>query len=200
MTCGPNGCELCGRPLGDHMGEHPCAEYVFPIRRLMADTAAQCLDRLLTVTGVEIIAEPLGKFGHHPDPIIDAEVEIECLQGRLADAEARARYLATRLNTPEFIDFSAAVVIEAAHQLERWGVDHDGGKTDADWFWLLGYLGGKALHNPGFSEPCAEGTEKRLHRIITVAAAAANWHAQVLGRSNMRPGIAPPAGEVGRAG
>ena len=88
------------------------------------------------------------------------------------------------LNTPEIQDFSKAVVLEALHQRERWG----SGKTDADWFWLLGFLAGKALHNPG------DDPKKKLHRIITIAAAAANWHAAVQGQTNMRPGILPPPG------
>lgn len=94
------------------------------------------------------------------------------------------------LNTPEFRSFADAVVLEAQHQRERWGVDHDAGKGDGDWLWLLGYLSNKALF--GSVQPGDDPTEKKLHRIITIAAAAANWHAQVLGKSNMRPGIAPP--------
>lgn len=75
------------------------------------------------------------------------------------------------LGTPEIDDFFLAVKKEAAYQRERWQGDHDKLKTDADWFWLIGYLGGKALHNPGGN------SEKKLHRIITVAAAACNWWA-----------------------
>lgn len=95
------------------------------------------------------------------------------------------------INTPEIIDFVKAVQIEAVHQRERWGSAHDDGKTAADWFWLLGYLAGKALHSDK-----AGDTEKLLHHIITTAAACANWHAQVLGKCDMRPGIAKPAGEA----
>lgn len=116
---------------------------------------------------------------------------IEALRARAEAAKARVRELEATLNTPELHDFSAAVVREAAHQRERWGSRHDAGKTDADWFWLIGYLAGKALHNPPNDMP---PTEARLHRIVTVAAAAANWHAAVSGASNvMRPGIEPPA-------
>lgn len=92
---------------------------------------------------------------------------------------AEVERLTALLNTPEIVDFAKAVQIEAAHQRERWGSEHDAGKTDADWFWLIGYLAGKALHNP----PTDDGRtpeEARLHRIITVAAAAANWHAATL--------------------
>jgi hypothetical protein len=95
------------------------------------------------------------------------------------------------INTPEIIDFVKAVQIEAVHQRERWGSEHDEGKTPADWFWLLGYLAGKALHSAITGD-----RDKLLHHIITTAAACANWHAQVLGKCDMRPGIATPAADL----
>ena len=92
------------------------------------------------------------------------------------------------VNTPHTADFIEAVKLEAAHQRKRWGTDHDVGKTDADWFWLIGFLAGKAI-NP-LTTP-----EKRLHHIITTAAACLNWHAHRTGAdTRMRPGIAPPEG------
>lgn len=97
------------------------------------------------------------------------------------------------INTPEVIDFAKAVHLEAVHQRERWGSRHDVGKSDADWFWLIGWLAGKALLNPETAHLSEqERLEKRLHRVITVAAAAANWHAAMVGKSNiMRPGVDP---------
>ncbi|HYD87130.1 MAG TPA: hypothetical protein VEA80_06635 [Vitreimonas sp.] len=94
-----------------------------------------------------------------------------------------------KLNAPELRDFSRAVVLEAAHQRARWGSAHDAGKTPADWFWLIGYLAGKALHAAD-----AGNSEKALHHTISSAAALANWHAAILGADNsMRPGIAEDA-------
>lgn len=98
--------------------------------------------------------------------------------------KARAKELEDSINTPELIDFAKAVHMEAVHQLQRWGSQHDAGKTPADWFWLVGYLAGKAL-----ASLMKGDTEKGLHHIITTAAALNNWHAQILGRSNMRPGL-----------
>lgn len=89
------------------------------------------------------------------------------------------------INTPEIIDFVKGVQVEAIHQRERWGTKQDEGKTAADWFWLLGYLAGKAIHSDKIGD-----REKLLHHIVTTAAACANWHAQVLG--DIRPGIATP--------
>lgn len=95
------------------------------------------------------------------------------------------------INSPETADFMAGVPLEAAHQRERWGADHDAGKTPFDWFWLIGYLAQKA------ADAAVRGdTEKALHHTISTGAALANWHAALSGKSNaMRPGIAPPASE-----
>jgi hypothetical protein len=100
----------------------------------------------------------------------------------LALLDAAEKY--ERINTPEIADFLSAVENEALHQRERWSVARDGGKEAADWFWLVGYLAGKALHD-------VKG--KRLHHIITAAAALLNWHAKETGHyAAMRPGIQPP--------
>ncbi len=70
------------------------------------------------------------------------------------------------INTLQTKDFTKAVENEVAHQSSRWGDDHDREKTAEDWFWLLGWLLGKAAREPA----------KRLHHIITSAAALAQWH------------------------
>ena len=64
------------------------------------------------------------------------------------------------------------------------GSEHDAGKAPADWFWLVGYLAGKALH-----AHAAGDTTKAEHHIITTAAALANWHLAMFGKTDMRPGI-----------
>jgi hypothetical protein len=107
-------------------------------------------------------------------------------------ADGEYRRLHALIHSPHVIEFTEAEILEAAYQQETWGADDDAGKTDADWFWLIGYLAGKALHNPGDPK---NPDKKRLHRIITIAAAARNWHGAVLGKTNMRPGIALPKGE-----
>jgi hypothetical protein len=95
---------------------------------------------------------------------------------RLLDEERAARQqLHTLLNTPQTLEFIEAVRIEAAHQVDRWGPAHDRGKSSENWFWLIGYLAGKALRS------AIEGdTEKALHHTISSAAACANWHAAIL--------------------
>ena len=103
------------------------------------------------------------------------------LRSAIAEIEAGRE----RLNTPELLDFAQGVVREAVHQRERWSAQNDAGKAPEDWFWLLGYLGGKAL-----SAAKSGDADKALHHTISTAAALANWHAALLGSSNtMRPGI-----------
>lgn len=92
------------------------------------------------------------------------------------------------VNSPETADFMAGVPLEAAHQRERWGADHDAGKSPFDWFWLIGFLGQKAA-----AAAVAGDTEKAMHHTISTAAALANWHAALSGAdTSMRPGILPP--------
>lgn len=93
------------------------------------------------------------------------------------------------INTPETADFMAGVPLEAAHQRERWGSEHDAGKTPFDWFWLVGYLAQKAA-----SAAVAGDIEKAKHHTISTAAALANWHAALSGLTVMRPGIGPMNG------
>lgn len=98
------------------------------------------------------------------------------------------------INTPETADFIAGVAIEATHQRERWGSEHDAGKTPFDWFWLVGYLAQKAAASQVNGD-----TEKAMHHTISTAAALANWHAAISGASTaMRPGIEPPSALQGR--
>ncbi len=73
------------------------------------------------------------------------------------------------LNTPHTKNFINAIRIEAVHQILRWGERHDEEKTDPDWLWLVAYLCTKALKDP----------EKKLHHIITTAAACMNWHRHI---------------------
>jgi hypothetical protein len=93
-------------------------------------------------------------------------------------------HLNSLLNTPEIDDFDRAVPLEAAHQVARWTAAHDSGKNPEDWFWLLGYLAGKALASVRSGD-----LEKAKHHCISSAAALRNWHAHIRsGSSAMRLG------------
>lgn len=112
---------------------------------------------------------------------------------QLAEVTADRDRLYTLINTPSTADFLESVKLEAAHQRERWAAEHDAGKADADWFWLVGYLAGKVLRP-------SQTQEKRLHHIITTAAVCLNWHRHMTGEATeMRPGIAQPKGVDGGA-
>jgi hypothetical protein len=93
----------------------------------------------------------------------------------IAAREERDR-LKAMINSPELHRFLLAVRIEAIHQVERWGTAHDRAKRPADWFWLVGYLAGKALH-----AAIAADAEKALHHCISSAAALYNWHCAIKG-------------------
>lgn len=86
---------------------------------------------------------------------------------RLADEVER---MDSAINKPELNDFVRGVLIEAAHQDDRWGPTHDAVKTPSDWFWLLGYVGGKLL-----AAAIAGKLYKARHHCITTAAIAYQW-------------------------
>jgi hypothetical protein len=130
-----------------------------------------------------------------------------CPWCQVAALQAENERLSALINTPHIADFLESVRTEAAHQRERWPSEHDAGKADSDWFWLVGYLAGKALSAAEFVRACEDVNEpllvhgayvskqrdKALHHIITAAAALLNWHAHRTGVSTiMRPGIEPP--------
>lgn len=64
----------------------------------------------------------MGKFGHHPDPVIDAEVECDRLTGALAEAHAGLiRALDYRAATPEGL----AIKYDVRDALRRTGFEGD---------------------------------------------------------------------------
>lgn len=112
--------------------------------------------------------------------------------GEVQELRERVAELNALLNEPITNDFIEGVRVEAPHQRNRWGVDHDAGKTPWDWFWLIGYLAQKAA-----TAAVAGDVEKAKHHTISTAAALANWHLALSGGDDrMRPGIVPPADGV----
>lgn len=115
----------------------------------------------------------------------DNKAILLALNERFSELEQERDALLALLNTPETENFDKAVPLEAAHQVSRWGGKHDAGKEPSDWFWLLGYLAGKAL-----ASALRGDTEKAKHHCISSAAVLRNWHAHLRsGESTMRPGI-----------
>lgn len=101
---------------------------------------------------------------HLPDPA-------EWSHAQLVEEVRRLRAL---VNTPETESFLKGVRIEAAHQRERWGEAQDRSKSAENWYWLVGYLAGKALR------AAIDGDrEKARHHTISSAAALGHWHAAI---------------------
>lgn len=124
----------------------------------------------------------------------DADTEmlervVRDLGDQLTAARAEVERLTALINTPRTDEFFEAVRIEAAHQIERWGVGHDAGKRSEDWVTLLIYLLGKA------ARAHFDGERAKLeHHVITSAAVALNWWRHLTGVSTaMRPGLSDNA-------
>lgn len=90
---------------------------------------------------------------------------------------ARLKHLQALINSPELHNFLRGSHLEAVHQVERWGEATDRKKRPADWFWLVGYLAGKALHAAD-----SGNQDKALHHCISTAAALYNWHCAIKGQ------------------
>jgi len=189
------------------------------------DTAAQMQRNADFYRGIVVQVGEL--FGTAAKTSDDGSVQEDVLALKVpelvAAAIAERDGLNALINTPELDDFLRAVHIEAVHQIERWGQASDRAKRPADWFWLVGYLGGKALHAAHevdhlgkLSLPRDETLkaierhrEKARHHCISTAAALYNWHCAIRGvdvrmcpgRSDVAetvdaafPGEAPAAG------
>lgn len=115
----------------------------------------------------------------------DADSYIDALHAEAEALRSENERLRSLINTPHTDEWIDAVRLEAAYQIERWGTSHDSGKTPADWFWLLGYLGQKAM-----VAQMAGDEEKAKHHTISSGAMLLNWFRAVVGDTNaMRPGI-----------
>lgn len=147
---------------------------------------ARMIEGRMRHSGRESPVEILCTYNPALLPIVQAAyAEGERAAVSIKEENARLKSL---LNTPEIENFDSAVPLEAAHQVSRWGAPHDDGKTPEDWFWLLGYLAGKALASAKSGD-----IEKAKHHCISSAAALRNWHAHLRnGFTLMRPGIAEP--------
>jgi hypothetical protein len=107
---------------------------------------------------------------------IDLHAQLDKLGETALQIKDERDRLKALINSPELDSFLRAMHIEASHQVERWGDAHDRAKRPADWFWLTGYLAGKALH------ACVSGDrDKALHHCVSTAAALYNWHCSIKG-------------------
>lgn len=122
----------------------------------------------------------------------EAQRDIEALETTLEEvidernrAEDEVARLKEILDSPDAGDFVNATATEARYQLAVWGdkipVATSFGETgDAAFLGLVDHLAVKVVNTPD------ENLEKKLHRITTVAAAAANWHQRVKWRASQQ--------------
>jgi hypothetical protein len=116
---------------------------------------------------------------HDPeDQALSEAAHAEALQRIEAMGKHKARVDAVMalIGSPEIDNFLRGTHLEAVHQVDRWGTAHDRAKRPADWFWLVGYLAGKALH-----AATAGDQAKARHHCISTAAALYNWHCAIQG-------------------
>lgn len=109
------------------------------------------------------------------------------LGDQLTTARQEVERLTRLINTPRTDEFFGAVRMEAAHQIKRWGAEHDAGKRPEDWVTLFIYLLGKA------ASAHFDGDNAKLeHHVITSAAVALNWWRHLTGvNTSTRPEPGP---------
>ena len=90
------------------------------------------------------------------------------------------------LNSPVTKVFLKGVEREAAHQEARQDEYRDEDKTPEDWFWLVGYLSGKALRAHIDGNEC-----KARHHTISTAAVLSKWHRAIGGGTPIEPPEVP---------
>jgi hypothetical protein len=113
--------------------------------------------------------------------------DIDFLIAEVERQAAEIERLTTLIDTPHTHDWLRAVPLEAAHQVKRWGVEHDVGKTPLDWFWLIGYLAQKAA-----TSALAGDVEKAKHHTVSTGAVLLNWFRRLAGDEHtFQPGIDP---------
>lgn len=93
---------------------------------------------------------------------------------RPPDEFVDGRFERLLIDTPHIEHFLSAVAIEASHQRERWGEAHDRSKSAENWFWLIGFLAGKALRAAVTGDK-----QTALHHTVSAAAALMQWHAAI---------------------
>jgi hypothetical protein len=71
------------------------------------------------------------------------------------------------------------VIEEAQYQIEYWGTTQDASKSDTDWFWTLGHIAGKIIHDDG------QSLEKQRHRIRAAMALLVNWERYICFRNGV---------------
>lgn len=119
---------------------------------------------------IELTTVPRDLYYHEVAYVRGLEQKVATLTSALADERVEHNLLQELLSRPEIDEFYEGVMLEAAHQRRRWGDAHDRDKSAENWFWLVGYLAGKACRS------AIEGDQaKARHHTISSAAALFQW-------------------------
>lgn len=131
------------------------------------------------------------------DLYVEMAENMQAASRLLAESSRRASALqheVDRLNaiihTPHSDDFIQGVAIEAEFQRQKHG-DEDARKDPAQWYWVVGYLAGKALYSWLRGD-----VEKAKHHVITTAALCSNWHRKLKSEGNYNVHHAAAANEA----
>lgn len=115
----------------------------------------------------------------------DKRTHYAAMQSEIQHLREENRRLIALISRPYIGQWADEVIVEAAHQRERWGDSHDSQKEPADWFWLLGFLAGKALR-----AHVAGDLDKARHHTVSSGAALVHWAAAIAGDETVfRPGL-----------
>ncbi len=160
-------CGTCGKDISTIKQLIECRKhFVLDLR-----AASERLGNLETFVpgpeSIEALPSGIRKYIHDLETRCDPTGDIQSM-AQLRQENELLRLALEEYDTPKIDDFIEGVVNEAGHQAKRWGGEHDDSKAPEDWMWLLGWLISKAVQQP----------EKRLHHIVTSAAALAQWHRQ----------------------
>lgn len=84
------------------------------------------------------------------------------------------RFAFIDIGMPYIEHFLSAVSAEADFQRKKWGAAHDRSKSTENWYWLVGYLAGKALFSAIKGDK-----DKAMHHCVSAAAALMQWHSSI---------------------
>ena len=128
---------------------------------------------------VELTTVSRDLYYHEVAYVRGLEQKVAALTSALADEKMEHDLLKELLSVTEIDEFYEGVMLEAAHQRQRWGDAHDRNKSAENWFWLIGYLAGKACRS------AIEGDQaKARHHTISSAAALFQWWKAILSSIN----------------
>lgn len=106
--------------------------------------------------------------------IAGATSEAKHSEGRIKELEGERKRLYELINNPEIQDFIKGMTLEAAHQTERWGLEHENSQPPHHFVLVVTKIAGKMC-----GDVWDYDVEKFKHHCIALAAVMANVHAKI---------------------